>query len=156
MTTPAPTTSASQTLAPSLVRTAVPFLAGLIATWLAERLGLPVDSATVGALLTALFGYAYYVVARFLEVYASSKWGYILGLTRTPTYAAGVVDVVGRHERGEGGSLSVRGGIGVLAVLGVIVLVVGLLTDNDTVVIVGGALVAAGVVAMVFSPQYRR
>lgn len=75
------------TLTPSLVRTLLPFLAGLIGTWLVEKFGVEVDTATVGALLTAGIGYGYYVVARFLEVFGSDRWGYILGFRKLPVYA---------------------------------------------------------------------
>ena len=85
MTTPTP--AATVALAPSLVRTLTPFLAGLLGTFLLDKLGVAVDSSTTSALLTAGIGYGYYVVARFLEVFASAKWGYILGLPKNPQYA---------------------------------------------------------------------
>lgn len=37
-------------------------------------------------ILTAVSGYSAYAVVRFLEVFASPKWGYILGLPKTPAY----------------------------------------------------------------------
>lgn len=93
---PSPTTETTPpaALAPSLVRTLLPFLAGLVGTWLVEKAGVQVDTATIGALLTAAIGYVYYVVVRLLEVYGSDKWGYILGFRKLPVYAPTVPGTV--------------------------------------------------------------
>lgn len=44
-----------------------------------------VDLGTYQLLVAALAGYLGYAVIRFLEVYASPKWGYILGLGTAPS-----------------------------------------------------------------------
>lgn len=81
---------------PSLIRTGVPFLVGPLLAWAATKLGLPVEEIAnpesalyvlVTGALSAACGYLYYVGARFLEVYASPKWGYILGLAKSPAYS---------------------------------------------------------------------
>ena len=89
------TVSTAADLRPGLIRTLVPFIVGPIGAWLAVHLGLPVDDVTnptgplfvlVNGALSAAFGYIYYVVARFLEVGVSPKWGYILGSRKQPVY----------------------------------------------------------------------
>lgn len=84
MTTPASTTP---DLKPSLVRTGSPFIVGLIGSWL-TRQGLDINDDLLSAALVAVWGYGYYVVARFLEVFSSDKWGYVLGVRKAPVYAA--------------------------------------------------------------------
>ena len=44
-----------------------------------------IDLGTYQVLVAALAGYLGYAVIRFLEVYASPKWGYILGLGIAPS-----------------------------------------------------------------------
>jgi hypothetical protein len=73
-------------LSPSLVRTGTPFLVGLLGSWL-TRQGLDVNDDFLSALLVGAYGYGYYFVVRFLEVYASPKWGYILGIAKAPGYS---------------------------------------------------------------------
>lgn len=77
----------SGALTPSIIRTSVPLIIGLLTTWLVDALGANIDTVTAGALITAFASWVYYTVARFLEVYASPKWGYILGIGRLPVYA---------------------------------------------------------------------
>lgn len=85
----------SAELKPSLVRTLAPFIVGPILAALATRLGLPLDEikpdsalyvALMGA-ITGAFGYAFYAAARFAEVFISPKWGYVLGLAKSPAYS---------------------------------------------------------------------
>ena len=46
-----------------------------------------VDLGPYQSLLTIVVGFLGYAIVRFLEVYASPKWGYILGLgIQQPTY----------------------------------------------------------------------
>lgn len=88
--------SKSAELKPSLVRTLAPFIVGPILAALATRLGLPLDEIKpdsalyvgVMAAVTGAFGYVYYVVARFAEVFLNPKWGYVLGLAKSPAYSA--------------------------------------------------------------------
>lgn len=71
----------------SVIRTAVPYLIGLIVSWLIS-LGLPAsvkDAAT--AILTFVIGTIYYLGVRALE----KKWpklGWLLGSPTAPTYPA--------------------------------------------------------------------
>lgn len=140
------------TLGPSLVRTAVPFLAGLLGTWLLKTFGLDVDSATATALVSAGIGYVYYVVVRFLEVYGSDKWGYILGFRKQPTYvpageAAAIVkpDVSGKHQKGETGAVDL-GLIGIALVVGGLVgLVVSVIAGSAVSLVVFAVLIVVGV-----------
>lgn len=73
------TASKSGQIKPGAIRTATPFVVGMIGSWLTRR-GLNVNDDFLAALLVPAYGYAYYLVARFLEVYVSPKWKYILGL----------------------------------------------------------------------------
>ncbi len=72
----------------SIVRTAVPYLVGLLVT-LAAKAGLDLDDATlqsIGALLTVVIGTAYYAVVRELETRFSPAWGWLLGRAKAPAY----------------------------------------------------------------------
>lgn len=80
-----PAVPATSQFAPSAVRTAVPFVVGLLGSWLARQ-GLDINDDFLASGLTAALGYAYYVVARFLEVSVNEKWGYILGWKKSPVY----------------------------------------------------------------------
>lgn len=72
----------------SLIRTFVPWLAGVIVTWLVS-LGVPLDPEVAPKLLALLMLIAsglYYIVARLLEMYVSPKFGWLLGLAKQPDY----------------------------------------------------------------------
>lgn len=72
---------------PSIVRTIVPFLVGLVVTWLASR-GLGLDAemqGTLTAVITVVVGSAYYSVVRLIEQ-TRPKIGILLGIAKTPTY----------------------------------------------------------------------
>lgn len=72
----------------SIVRTAVPYLVGLIVT-VAAKAQLELDESTVqsiGALLTVVIGTAYYAVVRELETRVSPAWGWLLGRAKAPAY----------------------------------------------------------------------
>lgn len=144
-----PQTSAS-TIPPSLIRTLVPLLAGLIGTWLVDRFGLPVNGEVAGALVTAGIAYAYYAVARFLEVYASDKWGYILGFRKLPVYATpplpAAVVVEQSPARDDRGSASVPW---LLIIAGLVLVVVGAILPSHLVLILGLVAVVVGVVLFV-------
>jgi hypothetical protein len=72
----------------SIVRTAVPYLVGLIVT-LAAKAQLELDEGTIesiGALLTVVVGTVYYAIVRELETRFSPSWGWLLGLAKRPAY----------------------------------------------------------------------
>lgn len=72
----------------SQIRTIVPVVVGMIVSWLSAR-GVDVDSETTAAAITLLTGAAstaYYLIVRLLEEKVSSKFGLLLGSTKTPTY----------------------------------------------------------------------
>jgi len=138
--------SPSSGITPSVVRTSVPLLVGLLATWLVDQLGAPIDTVTAGALITAGASWVYYFFARLLEVYASPKWGYILGIGKLPVYATppATVNVPAEGGPGDAGASSLAtafiglglilivatlllGGPGLLWGLGLVLLIVGLL-----------------------------
>ncbi|POM24079.1 hypothetical protein BTM25_27060 [Actinomadura rubteroloni] len=73
----------------SVVRTVVPFLAGVLIS-LAARAGLDLPAGPVGEVLTGVFGAVYYVVARALERRWAVAGRVLLG--------AGVVRRVPRYE----------------------------------------------------------
>lgn len=77
--------SAAAQLSPSLIRTLIPFLFGGLLT----RYGVSPDDPAVAILLTGVIGYGFYVVVRFLETFAGPKWGYVLGVAKTPGYSSG-------------------------------------------------------------------
>lgn len=99
MTTP---TSTAPDLKPSFIRTAIPFIVGFLGSWL-TRQGLNINDDLLAAALVPAFGYVYYVLARFGEVFVSPKWGYVLGVKKAPVYAvppAVVTDRDGSREVG--------------------------------------------------------
>ena len=75
----------------SAVRTITPVIAGIVLNALV-RFGLSelvdVDqlNLAVSGALTTLLTAAYYVGARWLETFRSSKWGWLLGSPTAPTY----------------------------------------------------------------------
>lgn len=84
-------TSAKAILA-SAVRTLVPFLVGVIIKAL-SHIQVVADTASVEALVNGLisvgFALAYYGIARVLEVFQSSKFGWLLGYAKAaPVYVA--------------------------------------------------------------------
>lgn len=82
-------------LATQIIRTLVPYLIGALLAWLATMgVVLPVElAAALDAALTALLGSLYYVVVALLERYVAPQWGWLLGVARTPEYAA-----AGKHR----------------------------------------------------------
>jgi hypothetical protein len=128
------------TLSPSLVRVLIPFIAGLVGTWLLDK-GVDLDGSTVGAIVSAVIGYLYYVVARFLEVYAGDKWGYILGIRRKPVYPPGTTPAKPLGDRGAA-NLALLGFAAMIA--GVIGLIVALVNDSHQLVVVFAIVLAVG------------
>lgn len=90
--------SAAAVLYASVVRTVVPYIVGVILGWAAAA-GIEPDEKLEGAIalaLSALFGTLWYVAARILETYVSPRFGWLLGLAKSPdTYSP---DQPGRHE----------------------------------------------------------
>jgi len=73
----------------SLIRTIVPLIVGQILTWAAAQ-GIIDSTGQVSALLivilTTAFTTAYYTIARYLETFVSSKFGWLLGAAKAPNY----------------------------------------------------------------------
>lgn len=72
----------------SLVRTYVPWLAGVLIGWLVS-LGVPLDPDVEVQVTLALMGAAsvlWYFLARIFELYVSPKLGWLLGLPKQPIY----------------------------------------------------------------------
>lgn len=71
----------------SAIRTFVPFLVGLITSWLATQ-GVTLDDNTLGILtlvLQGVFGMLYYLLVRWLE-YLNYRFGWLLGYAKMPVY----------------------------------------------------------------------
>lgn len=86
MTMVEPATSRAAQVADSTVRTALlPLVIVFILDTVAKVTGI--DLGPYQSLLTVVVGFVGYATVRFLEVYASPKWGYILGLgIKQPSY----------------------------------------------------------------------
>lgn len=72
----------------SLIRTYVPWLAGVLIGWLVS-LGVPLDPEVEVQVTLALMGAAsvlWYALVRVFEVYVSPKFGWLLGLGKQPEY----------------------------------------------------------------------
>lgn len=131
----------SAELSPSLIRTLVPMLVGLLGTWLVS-LGVNIDSTVLAGLVTVAIGWVYYVVIRFLEVFSSSKWGYVLGLKAKPIYSPPV-------SRGDAGQAVVAGLGPVLLLVGIVLLLIAIFTvfplwPGIVLVVLGLILLAVG------------
>lgn len=71
----------------SAIRTFVPWLVGLVTSWLATQ-GITLDDNTLGILtlvLQGVFGVLYYLLVRGLE-YLNYRFGWLLGYARMPVY----------------------------------------------------------------------
>ena len=74
----------------SLVRTFVPIVVGAVISFFVAR-GIALDPEFELALtttLTAGLAFAWYALARLLEVYVAPKFGWLLGLAKAPVYQA--------------------------------------------------------------------
>lgn len=73
----------------SIIRTFVPVLAGQVITWAAAQ-GILDSTGEISAalitLMTLFFTTAYYALARYLEVFVSTKFGWLLGAPKAPSY----------------------------------------------------------------------
>lgn len=72
----------------SLVRTYVPWLVGIIIGWLIS-LGIPLDPEVETQVTLALMSGAsvlWYALVRLFETYVSPKFGWLIGLGKTPEY----------------------------------------------------------------------
>ena len=71
----------------SIVRTFTPIIVGSVLGWFVTT-GITVDDKFEGILtlaITALLTGTYYVAVRLLETYVTPKFGWLLGLAKTPT-----------------------------------------------------------------------
>ena len=73
----------SAVLYPSMVRTFVPLIVGLL---LSLTIFSNANTAAVTELATALFSALYYVIARLLEHFVSKSFGWMLGYPAVPVY----------------------------------------------------------------------
>lgn len=72
----------------SLVRTFTPIVVGAVLGWFATA-GINLDSkfeASLTLLVSGVLSGIYYVAARLLETYVTPKFGWLLGLAKTPSY----------------------------------------------------------------------
>ncbi|MDQ0726796.1 hypothetical protein [Microbacterium sp. W4I20] len=85
-----------KTLFDSLVRTFVPIVVGAVIGGFVTA-GIELDAGFEPALIvavTAAFQGVYYLVVRLFEKYVSPKFGWLLGLAKTPEYNAPSKDEV--------------------------------------------------------------
>lgn len=74
----------------SVVRTVVPYIVGAVISWFAMA-GIEVDpdlKANLTVAVTAGIGTLYYLAVRLLETYVAPKFGWLLGLAKSPVYLA--------------------------------------------------------------------
>lgn len=74
----------------SLIRTVSPLIVGYVVSFFTTR-GIEVDpalAAAVGAGVGAVAAGVWYTLVRVFEVYVSPKFGWLLGLAKTPEYPA--------------------------------------------------------------------
>lgn len=69
----------------SVVRTVtLPAVVAIGTSWALNE--FDVDLSSWEPVISIAVGYVAYAVVRFLEVFSSPKWGYILGLPKAPAY----------------------------------------------------------------------
>lgn len=81
--------SSTTAIGASVIRTAVPWLVGIIVSALAHfriQVGNGTVEMFVDGLLAFVVGLAYYVGARLLEIFHNGKWGWLLGFAKAPAY----------------------------------------------------------------------
>jgi len=71
----------------SLIRTVVPVVVGLVLSY-ALKANLHLDDQWVTDAVTLAVTTGFYALVRVLETFVSSKFGWLLGLAKTPTYVA--------------------------------------------------------------------
>ena len=74
-------------IGPSIIRTLVPWIVGLLLTGLAGR-GLDLPESVATEVVTVIVSAVYYGVVRVAEVRLSPLWGWALGLPKAPKYDA--------------------------------------------------------------------
>lgn len=79
--------TALKDLGPSIIRTVVPWLVGLLVAFLADH-KLPIDEGTATAIVTTIVSTVYYAAVRLAETRLSPLWGWLLGSAKAPTYEA--------------------------------------------------------------------
>ncbi|WDH77946.1 hypothetical protein PTQ19_10470 [Microbacterium esteraromaticum] len=80
----------------SLVRTYVPWLAGIVIGWLVS-LGVPLDpevAPQITAVLMLGASALWYFLARIFETYVHPKLGWLIGLPKQPLYGAPTKDEI--------------------------------------------------------------
>lgn len=73
----------------SIIRTIVPTIVGQVMGWLAIKGILDNDGVITAALIFIITTGAtalYYALARLLETYVSTKFGWLLGVAKKPVY----------------------------------------------------------------------
>ena len=83
-------------IGPSIIRTIVPMIVGLLLAALARR-GLAVPESVATEVVTVVVTGVYYGLARVAEVRLSPLWGWLLWLPKAPTYA-NTPGYTGEHE----------------------------------------------------------
>jgi len=72
----------------SLVRTFTPIIVGAVLGWFTTA-GVELDgefSAALTLLVSGVLSGVYYIAVRLLETYVAPKFGWLLGLAKTPEY----------------------------------------------------------------------
>ena len=80
--------NAASALWASIDRTIVPLIVGGVISWLTAHGISPLDTSlqdNLTLVLTVAFTGLYYVGVRLLETYITPKFGWLLGLAKTPT-----------------------------------------------------------------------
>ncbi len=72
-------------IGPSIIRTIVPWIVGILLTALAQR-GLTIPEGVATEVVTVIVTGLYYGLVRLAEVRLSPLWGWLLGLPKAPTY----------------------------------------------------------------------
>jgi hypothetical protein len=88
-----PISTAASAFWSSVVRTLFPLIVGAVIAFLVKS-GIPTAgdfTETLTTLLTVAFSGVYYIAVRLLETYVTPKFGWLLGLAKTVTYASSTV-----------------------------------------------------------------
>lgn len=89
MSTPTPVQGSSNPMTamlPSVVRTFVPYIAGVLLVALA-KLGLTIPEGAATTFASFLVAVGYYAVVRYLETKGNARWGWLLGIAKAPAYS---------------------------------------------------------------------
>lgn len=74
-------------IGPSVIRTVVPWIVGILLTLAAQR-GLDLPESVATEVVTAVVSAVYYALVRLAEVRLSPLWGWLLGLPKAPLYGS--------------------------------------------------------------------